>query len=46
MEKTDAERAEWTDKDGNLVLISRRKNTSQGNLDFEKKKTKYFRKKY
>lgn len=38
------ERAEWTDKLGNLVLISRRKNTAQGNLDYQKKKDKYFKK--
>lgn len=39
----DAEREEWTDKLGNLALISRRKNTAQGNLDFDKKKEKYFK---
>ena len=37
-----AEREEWTNKLGNLVLISRRKNTSQGNRDYEEKKEKYF----
>lgn len=41
---TDEERGEWTDKLGNLVLISRRKNASQGNLDFEQKMKKYFEK--
>lgn len=41
---TDNEREEWTDKLGNLALISRRKNTSQGNLDFEQKMSKYFEK--
>jgi hypothetical protein len=41
---TEADREEWTDKLGNLVLISRRKNTAQGNLDFDKKKEKYFTK--
>lgn len=41
---SDEERAEWTDKIGNLTLISRRKNTSQGNLDYEKKVKKYFEK--
>jgi hypothetical protein len=35
---------EWTDKLGNLVLITRRKNSSQGNLDYEQKKIKYFEK--
>ncbi|MDD2639901.1 MAG: HNH endonuclease family protein [Arcobacteraceae bacterium] len=31
-------------KIGNLVLISRSKNSSQGNLDYDKKKEKYFQK--
>lgn len=39
---TDTEREEWTHKLGNLVLISRRKNTQQGRLDFKAKKEKYF----
>ena len=39
-----AEREEWTNKLGNLVLISRRKNTSQGNRDYGEKKEKYFEK--
>lgn len=33
-----AEREEWTNKLGNLVLISRRKNTAQGNRDYVEKK--------
>lgn len=33
----------WTNKLGNLVLISRRKNSSQGRLDYVEKKTKYFK---
>lgn len=33
------------DRLGNLVLISTKKNTSQGNSDYELKKTKYFAKK-
>lgn len=33
---------EWTDKIGNLIIISRRKNSSQGNKDFIEKKKKYF----
>jgi uncharacterized protein with ParB-like and HNH nuclease domain len=37
-----ADREEWTNKLGNLVLISRRKNTQQGRLDFKDKKEKYF----
>lgn len=41
---SDEERDEWTDKIGNLVLISRRKNSSQGNSDFTKKVEKYFSK--
>nr|WP_315207508.1 DUF262 domain-containing HNH endonuclease family protein [uncultured Flavobacterium sp.] len=40
---TAAEREEWTHKLGNLVLISRRKNSGQGRLDFADKKTKYFK---
>lgn len=39
---TDVDREEWTHKLGNLVLISRRKNTQQGRLDFKAKKEKYF----
>lgn len=41
---TEQDRDEWTDKLGNLVLISRRKNTAQGNYDYDKKKEKYFQK--
>ena len=41
---TEVERDEWMDKIGNLALLSRRKNTSQGNLDFEDKMKKYFEK--
>ncbi|MCJ7728521.1 MAG: DUF262 domain-containing HNH endonuclease family protein [Sedimentisphaerales bacterium] len=37
------ERIKWTDRIGNLVLISRKKNTSQSNYDFAKKKEKYFK---
>lgn len=32
----------WTDRLGNLVLITRRKNTSQGRLDYSDKKKRYF----
>ena len=39
-----AEREEWTNKLGNLVLISTRKNTFQGNRDYVEKKEKYFEK--
>ena len=38
-----SDREEWTDKIGNLVLISRRKNTAQGNRDYAAKKDKYFK---
>jgi len=41
---TDEQRKEWTDRLGNLVLISTRKNTSQGRLDYKDKKTRYFTK--
>ncbi|MFC2014259.1 HNH endonuclease family protein, partial [Chloroflexota bacterium] len=37
------EREVWTDRLGNLILLSRRKNSAQGNLDFLDKKAKYFR---
>jgi uncharacterized protein with ParB-like and HNH nuclease domain len=41
---TDEQRAEWTDRLGNLVLITTRKNTSQGRLDYADKKIRYFEK--
>lgn len=37
------ERERWTHRIGNLVLISRRKNSAQGRLDFYEKKSKYFK---
>jgi Protein of unknown function (DUF1524) len=40
----EAERKQWLHKLGNLMLLSRRKNTSLGNLDFIEKKRKYFEK--
>lgn len=40
---TEDDRNKWTDRFGNLVLLSRRKNTSQSNLDYDKKKEKYFK---
>ena len=40
---TEIQREEWTNKLGNLVLISRRKNSSQGNKDYADKKDKYFK---
>lgn len=41
---TETQRTEWTHRLGNLVLITRRKNTSQGRLDYTDKKQKYFQK--
>ena len=38
------ERAEWTDRLANLVLLSRAKNSSAQNYDFERKKREYFHK--
>lgn len=38
----DEEREAWVHRLGNLVLLSRKKNSSARNYDFEKKKTKYF----
>lgn len=40
---SEEDRQVWTDRMGNLVLISRRKNSSQGRLDFKTKKEKYFK---
>ena len=40
---TEQQRIEWTNRLGNLVLISRRKNSSQGNRDYDEKKSKYFK---
>lgn len=39
---TSEEREEWTDKLGNLVIITRRKNSSLGHLDYKEKKMRYF----
>ena len=39
---TKQERNEWTDRLGNLVLISKKKNSSQGRSDYTEKKSKYF----
>jgi uncharacterized protein with ParB-like and HNH nuclease domain len=41
---TDDMRNEWTHRLGNLVLITTKKNTSQGRLDFSEKKNRYFEK--
>ena len=40
---SDTDRERWTNKLGNLVLISRRKNSSQGNKEYSDKKAKYFK---
>lgn len=40
---TELERQEWTNKIGNLALISRRKNSAQSNRDFILKKERYFK---
>lgn len=40
---TDEERTIWTNRLGNLVLISRRKNASQGRSDYIDKKERYFK---
>lgn len=39
---SDAERDEWTDKLGNLSLVTKHKNSSLSNLDYEEKKSRYF----
>lgn len=39
---TEDQREEWTNKIGNLILISMKKNASLGNSDFSKKKGIYF----
>lgn len=41
---SDADRSLWTDRLANLVLITRRKNTSQGRLDYADKRNRYFQK--
>ena len=40
---SDEGRAYWTHRLANLVLLSHRKNSSASNLEFEHKKTEYFR---
>jgi len=40
---SDSDRELWTNKVGNLVLISRRKNSAQGNYDYTDKKDRYFK---
>jgi hypothetical protein len=41
---SDDYRDQWTDRLGNLVLISTKKNSSQGRLDYTDKKARYFSK--
>ncbi|MBR0287523.1 MAG: HNH endonuclease [Selenomonadaceae bacterium] len=40
---SDAECDEWTDKLGNLALITKHKNSSLSNLDYADKKQRYFK---
>jgi len=40
---TEKERMEWTNRLGNLVLLSGRKNSKAQNYDFDKKKAVYFK---
>ena len=40
---SEQDREKWTNRLGNLILLSRRKNASQSNLDFSRKKEKYFK---
>lgn len=42
---SEEDRIEWTNKLGNLVLLSGRKNSKAQNYDFDKKKNVYFGKK-
>ena len=39
---SDEQREQWLHRLGNLMLLSRRKNTSMGNLDFKAKRDRYF----
>lgn len=41
---TEEDREKWTNRLGNLILLSRRKNTAQSNLEYLQKKEKYFKK--
>jgi hypothetical protein len=40
---TEEDREKWTDRLGNLILLSRPKNSSQGRLDYPPKKDNYFK---
>ncbi|AKG15754.2 DUF262 domain-containing protein [Moraxella bovoculi] len=39
----DESREQWTNKIGNLIIITRKKNSAQSNKDFVQKKEKYFK---
>jgi len=41
---SEQDREKWTNRLGNLILLSRRKNTAQSNLDYLIKKERYFKK--
>lgn len=40
---SDDDRERWVDRIGNLLLLSRKKNSEASNFDFEKKKERYFK---
>lgn len=40
---SDEDREKWTNRLGNLIFLSRRKNTAQSNYDYTRKRDKYFR---
>jgi len=40
---SDDDREKWTNRLGNLILLSRRKNTAQSNYDYSRKRDKYFK---
>ncbi len=42
MDFTEEQQEEWRHRLGNLILLSRRKNASLGNLDFADKRVRYF----
>jgi hypothetical protein len=41
---TEQDREKWTNRLGNLIFLSRRKNTALSNLDYLQKKKQYFKK--
>jgi len=41
---TESDREKWTNRLGNLILLSRKKNSAQSNLDYCDKREKYFKK--